>query len=55
MADKPYSACFKENFLSNWIKIAQFRKPLIAAVNGYAVQFELKYLDFYFFLAWWRL
>jgi len=32
-----YADIYKAKFLSQWDKIASFRKPLIAAVNGYAV------------------
>ncbi|KAF6024408.1 hypothetical protein EB796_017320 [Bugula neritina] len=31
-----YADIYKAKFLSQWDKIASFRKPLIAAVNGYA-------------------
>lgn len=37
MADKGLAECIQANFLSNWDLIRRFRKPLIAAVNGYAV------------------
>lgn len=37
MAPKDYSECHKQNFLANWADISKIRKPIIAAVNGYAV------------------
>lgn len=37
MAEYSYEHCLRTKFLSNWSDIAKFRKPLIAAVNGYAV------------------
>jgi len=37
MANVKFSECFLNNFLDNWNQIAKFPKPLIAAVNGYAV------------------
>jgi enoyl-CoA hydratase/carnithine racemase len=37
MANKGLAECLQENFLSNWEFIGRFKKPLIAAVNGYAV------------------
>lgn len=44
MAGKSLSDCVAGNFLSNWETIGNFRKPLIAAVNGYAVQLHSIYL-----------
>ncbi|KAG5879296.1 hypothetical protein JTB14_021954 [Gonioctena quinquepunctata] len=32
-----YSQCFQPNFMGNWNKIAETRKPVIAAVNGFAL------------------
>lgn len=37
MAKLTYEDCLQTNFLQNWVKIANFPKPMIAAVNGYAV------------------
>lgn len=39
----------KTNFLSHWTKVAESRKPVIAAVNGYAVsrKFILSKFDQY--------
>jgi enoyl-CoA hydratase/carnithine racemase len=37
MSEKGIAECIQENFLSNWEHIGRFRKPLIAAVNGYAL------------------
>ena len=37
MNEIDYADCLKNNFLEGWINIYKFRKPLIAAVNGYAV------------------
>jgi enoyl-CoA hydratase len=34
MQGNTYSQCIQGNFLANWTKIAQARKPTIAAVNG---------------------
>jgi hypothetical protein len=38
MHDKTFADVFQGNYLADWAKIGQFRKPLIAAVNGYAVK-----------------
>merc|ERR1711963_209296 len=37
MQPKNYSECIGENFLGHWGNIASVRKPLIAAVNGFAL------------------
>lgn len=37
MQDKQFADNFKNNFLSSWDRVAQCSKPIIAAVNGYAL------------------
>ncbi|PCH37593.1 ClpP/crotonase [Wolfiporia cocos MD-104 SS10] len=37
MKDKEYSDVFKAKFLENWSLVTQIRKPIIAAVSGYAL------------------
>ena len=37
MKDKTYAQCVNEGFLKSWDVVSQIRKPVIAAVNGYAV------------------
>lgn len=37
MKDNTYADCVNRNFLSDWNTVAELRKPIIAAVNGYAV------------------
>uniref|UniRef100_A0A6M2DML7 Probable enoyl-CoA hydratase, mitochondrial n=1 Tax=Xenopsylla cheopis TaxID=163159 RepID=A0A6M2DML7_XENCH len=37
MQNKTYSETLRDNFLCHWSRIAQFRKPVIAAVNGFAL------------------
>jgi len=37
MADKDFASCYKGNFLAHWNEIASLGKPIIAAVNGYAL------------------
>lgn len=38
MQDKTFSDCFTGNFLTAWNRLAKTTKPVIAAVNGYAVR-----------------
>eukprot|EP01138_Halocafeteria_seosinensis_P001617 gb/GECG01001657.1/.p1 GENE.gb/GECG01001657.1/~~gb/GECG01001657.1/.p1 ORF type:complete len:331 (+),score=42.25 gb/GECG01001657.1/:1-993(+) len=37
MKDKTYMECYKKNFLANWANLTQVQKPIIAAVNGFAL------------------
>ena len=37
MVDKTYIEAYREGFLDNWDRVAQCRKPVIAAVAGYAL------------------
>lgn len=41
MANQTFAQVFTGNFLSNWEKVTKVSKPVIAAVNGYAVIFAL--------------
>ena len=37
MQPNTYAKCINTNFLANWTRVAQSQKPVIAAVNGYAL------------------
>jgi len=37
MATKPFSEVYKTNMFSGWDRIMEIRKPIIAAVNGFAL------------------
>lgn len=37
MRDKDFASAYKANFLGHWTELTQVRKPIIAAVSGYAV------------------
>jgi len=37
MKDKTFTEAYKENFLKDWGKVAETRKPIISAVSGYAL------------------
>ncbi|KAL6431566.1 hypothetical protein ACFW04_007260 [Cataglyphis niger] len=37
MKDKSYASNLKDNFIANWDNIGKNKKPIIAAVNGYAL------------------
>lgn len=39
MQNNTYSQNISGNFLSHWNRVAESRKPVIAAVNGYAVSY----------------
>lgn len=40
MLNTTYSQCVRENFLTEWNRVSQTSKPVIAAVNGYAVSIQ---------------
>jgi enoyl-CoA hydratase/carnithine racemase len=44
MKDKEFADVYKEDFLGHWTKMTEFRKPIVAAVSGYAVSFTLQSL-----------
>ncbi|BGP18660.1 putative enoyl-CoA hydratase, mitochondrial [Rhodosporidiobolus nylandii] len=37
MKDKQFSEVYKGDFLGHWTELSRFRKPIIAAVSGYAL------------------
>lgn len=37
MQNKTFQECYSSSFLAGWDKVSTIRKPIIAAVNGYAV------------------
>ena len=43
MQNKTFPDCFTGNFLTQWDRVAKTTKPIIAAVNGYAVR-HLQYI-----------
>lgn len=38
MKDKQFAEVYKGDFLAHWTELSQFRKPIVAAVSGYAVR-----------------
>jgi enoyl-CoA hydratase len=38
MKDLEFSQVYQEDFLGHWTQMTSFRKPIIAAVSGYAVR-----------------
>lgn len=64
MMNNTYSQNVSGNFLSHWNRVAKTIKPVIAAVNGYAVGIKIFFSKIYFllnmyfvllifFVAWW--
>lgn len=37
MQNRTFQECFSGNFLAHWNKVSLVKKPVIAAVNGFAV------------------
>jgi enoyl-CoA hydratase/carnithine racemase len=44
MKDTNFIENYQSNFLASWCDILKVRKPVIAAVNGYAVSVKFIYL-----------
>lgn len=40
MQNRTFQECFSGNFLAHWNKVSLVKKPVIAAVNGFAVSKE---------------
>lgn len=40
MQSREFVQVYSGNFLSHWDRVARTTKPIIAAVNGFAVSFE---------------
>lgn len=47
MANNTYAQCLSSNFLEHWNRVATTRKPVIAAVNGFAVSIVHHYIYIY--------
>ena len=41
MKDKEFAEVYGGDFLGHWTRISAFRKPIVAAVSGYAVRRSL--------------
>lgn len=41
MKSNKFIDTYKNDFLGHWAKMTEIKKPIIAAVNGYAVSFPL--------------
>lgn len=41
MQNRTFQECFGGNFLAHWNKVSHVKKPVIAAVNGFAVSKEI--------------
>jgi enoyl-CoA hydratase len=39
MKDKHYVGTYTDNLLGHWAEIMNIKKPVLAAINGYAVSF----------------
>jgi len=51
MQDRNFKDVYKGSFLSHWNRVATFTKPIIAAVNGYAVSTLFTTVLFSYYLA----
>lgn len=49
MKDNTFIDTYKNNFLGHWAEMIEIKKPIIAAVNGYAVSHFFFFLFFFAF------
>lgn len=47
MKDNTFVDTYKNNFLGHWAEMIEIKKPIIAAVNGYAVSYYFSRVFFY--------
>lgn len=45
MVNTTYAECIRDDFLNGWTRVAQTSKPVIAAVNGYAVSVNSSFVS----------
>lgn len=48
MQNRTFQECYGGNFLAHWNRVSTVKKPVIAAVNGFAVGFKFCFLFFFF-------
>ena len=46
MQDLTYQKCLLGDFLARWTRVTLFKKPIIAAVNGFAVRIILSFFSY---------
>ncbi len=62
MYDKTFAQAYKTNFLGHWGKINDIKKPIIAAVNGFAVcilfvffiSMHVSFISLYIYILLWK-
>jgi hypothetical protein len=45
MKDNTFVDTYKTNFLGHWAEMTQIKKPILGAVNGYAVRYIYIYIS----------
>lgn len=48
MQNRTFQECFSGNFLAHWDRVSKAKKPVIAAVNGFAVTISFFYSYFFY-------
>lgn len=47
MQNRTFQECYSGNFLAHWNRVSTVKKPVIAAVNGFAVRIPCFYIFFF--------